>query len=232
MKWLKLVAVSVLVLVGAGVATGIGIVAGEQVGVLLGSGTADDVPQILVAYAVLFLYVFLVIMFFARQRRKALLRELAEPTRQFAVTDALAAQAAAIAQQLERHYALVRTHATSSFVASLAAAVAGFAIFLVAILTSDKGIAPAAAVGAAVSEFLAGAFFLLHRRADQHLRRVADDLSRGNARVLAAQIISQIKDQALKDEAHRQLVSALIEDADMDPAAWEAHAAATAVGSV
>lgn len=232
MKWLKLVAVSILVLFGAGMATGIGVLAGEQVGLLLGSETGEDLPQLLVGYAVLFLYVFLVIMFFARQRRKELLRELAAPAGYLAVDDPLAAQASRIAQQLERHYALVRTHATSSFVASLAAAVVGFAILLVAIMTSDEGIAPAAAVGATLSEFLAGALFLLHRRADRHLARVADDLSRGNARVLAAQVISQIQDQAVKDEAHAQLVRALIEDAEVDPAAWQAPLPAAVAGNV
>jgi preprotein translocase subunit SecG len=232
MKWLKLFAVSVLVLLGAGIATGIGIVAGEEVGGLLGSRVADDLPQVLVAYAVLFLYVFLVIMISARHRRKVLLRELAEARRDFAVSGALAQEAARTAQQLERHYALVRTHAPSRCVASLAAAVVGFAIVAVAALTSDQGIASAADVGTALSAFLTGGLFLLHRRANRQLVRVADDLRRSHAHLLAAQVISEIQDQALQDEALRQLARALVDDADVDPAAWQGQVGAAAAGTI
>jgi hypothetical protein len=163
----------------------------------------------------------------ARRRRMSLLRELAAQPDRRPNADPLAEQATRIAEQTERHYALVRTHATWSFVASVAAAIMGFTVLLVALLTSDVDVAPVAAAGGILSEFLAASLFWLHHQANRHLAKVADDLRRSNARVLTAQTIAQVKDPGLKKNAQKRLIGALIEDGYLDPS-WEPPAAAGA----
>lgn len=231
MRWLKLVAISAMVFVGAILATAAGVVVGGEVGSLMDGDLGEEMSGVLAGYVVLFLYVLVVVVVAARSRRKALQREMEDRLALVSAADAVASHAVRNAELINQQYALFRTQSSYSFVVTVTAALAGAVVLIVAVMADDVEVTKLTGFGAVFSEVLAGGLLLLHRRADRHVTRFADHLRRSDARLLAAQLIAEMPDSDAKQSARTRLITALIVDGEIEPSESPEHIDANAAAA-